>query len=394
MTGSTLAAVGGWTKTGDLPAAASWYGQHENAVLLNDGRVLVAGGADGASVPSNRAALYDPKTTQWAATATTMQVARRGHTLTLLGDGTVLAAGGTSGSAPLSPGLPSAEIYDPGDGGGWSPAPGMLEGRWGHSAVRLADGKVLVAGGYTPRTADSVTALRSAELYDPGTGDPGTGAWAAAKPMTDARSGHAAVRLQAGQVLVCGGTAPISGTGEAALAFCELYQTNGKWAATGSLTEPRSRHQALLVSDTTVLVIGGSTPGTPGDGRFDPFTELGAELFDQATGAWTRQEAGPGGRGFHRAVPLGSGKILVVGGTAGGANDAGYQSALIYDSAAKEWSTAAGLATGRWAFAATALSEGQVLVTGGAVRSGLAAADPATVELTATTEVFSLAVVP
>jgi hypothetical protein len=192
------------------------------------------------------------------------------------------------------------------------------------------------------------------------------------------------------KVLVVGGGAPVAPDITAALAFCELYDPGtGHWTPTGSLLVPRSQHQALLASGTTVLVVGGSTPGTPGDGTFDPFSTLTAELFDLATGAWTAMPQRPGGRGLHRAVSLGSGKVLVIGGTGGGRDRAGYQSALIFDTAARTWSVAAGLTTGRWAFAATALADGRVLVAGGATGSGLAAADPAVDDLTRHTEIFS-----
>jgi N-acetylneuraminic acid mutarotase len=383
MTSPTLAATAQWTTTGDLPSAGSWYGQYEGAILLKNNKVLVAGGADGKAVALTKAAVYDAASGKWTATAP-LQTPRRLHTATLLDDGKVLVAGGTSGSSPLSPGLATAELYDPA-AGTWKTVAGMHEPRFGHSAVLLPNKKVLVAGGTTVRSGDSVRALRSAELYDPAADK-----WTDAAAMTDARSGHPAVVLKGGRVLVCGGTAAISGHDEAALAFCELYNPDtDTWAPTGDLAEPRSRHQATQMSDTTVLVIGGSTPGTPGDGTFDPFSHLTAEVYDQATGAWTAMPARPGGRGFHRAVPLGSGKVLVIGGTADINNDVGYQSVLIFDSAAKTWSATTGLATGRWAFAATALSDKRVLVTGGAVRSGLAAADPDIDDLTATTEIFS-----
>jgi hypothetical protein len=383
MTTPTLAATGHWTAGGDLPAAATWYGQHDGAVRLQNGKVLTAGGADGASAALTRTALFDPAAGTWAAAAP-LSAARRLHTATPLEDGRVLVAGGTSGSSPLSPGLSTAEVYDPADGT-WESVASMGEPRWGHSAVLLADHTVLVSGGTTTRSGDSVRALRTAEVYDPEADE-----WRAADPMTDARTGHATVRLAGGKVLACGGSAPISGRDEAALAFCELYDAGtGHWAPTGSLLVPRSQHQALLASGTTVLVVGGSTPGTPGDGTFDPFSTLTAELFDLATGAWTAMPQRPGGRGLHRAVSLGSGKVLVIGGTGGGRDRAGYQSALIFDTAARTWSAAAGLTTGRWAFAATALADGRVLVAGGATGSGLAAADPAVDDLTRHTEIFS-----
>ena len=60
------------------------------------------------------------------------------------------------------------------------------------------------------------------------------------------------------------------------------------------------------------------------------------------------------------------------------------------DAVADVWTPAAGLATGRWAFAVATLPNGRVLVTGGVSRSGLAAADPTVTELAVTSEVFAL----
>ena len=64
------------------------------ATLLQDGRVLVAGGeveSDGDA--SSAADLYNPTTGQWTPTGS-MRTARRGHIATLLADGRVLVAGG------------------------------------------------------------------------------------------------------------------------------------------------------------------------------------------------------------------------------------------------------------------------------------------------------------
>lgn len=384
MTSSTLAATGQWTSAGNLPSASSWYGQNEGAVTLSDDTVLVAGGADGSAAALATAAIFDPAAETWTATGP-LQTPRRLHTTTALADGKVLVAGGISGPAQFpAPGLASAELFDPA-AGTWTGTGAMHQARWGHSAVRLADGTVLVAGGTTIRSGQSVRALRSAEVYDPATGD-----WTEATPMTDARSGHAAVVLGNGRVLVAGGTVPVSRDDEAALAFCELYNADtDTWTPTGDLLAPRGRHQAALVSATTVLVTGGAAPGAPSDGTFDPNSLATAELFTQSAGTWSAVQDMPGGRTLHRAVPLGANKILVVGGTGDARDDAGYASALIFDTAAGTWATAGGLGTGRWAFAAAALPDDRVLVTGGVVRSGLAAASPDVDELTASTEIFS-----
>jgi hypothetical protein len=81
------------------------------ATLLRDGRVLVAGGDDGAvSRKLSECELYDPVTAQWSATGS-LNTARDGHTVTLLPSGQVLAAGGFSVTQPR---LKSAELY-PGD---------------------------------------------------------------------------------------------------------------------------------------------------------------------------------------------------------------------------------------------------------------------------------------
>ncbi|GGU12235.1 Kelch repeat-containing protein [Streptomyces lateritius] len=385
MTSTTLAATGRWTGTGALPSAAAWYGVHDNAVVLTDNKVLVVGGQDGSAAALGKAAVYDPGTKTWTAT-TDLRTPRRLHTATRLPDGKVLVAGGISGSAQFpAPGLAAAEIYDPVQRT-WSSTASMHTARWGHSAV-LVGSKVLVAGGTTIRSAQSVKALRSAELYDPA-----TKTWTETGPMTDARSGHPAVVLANGRVLVAGGTVPTARDEDTALAYCELYDSSaGTWSPTGALLVPRGRHQATALSGgASVLVTGGRAPGGSGDGTFDPFSRASAELYVQDTGTWTAVPDMPGGRGLHRAVPLGQSRVLVVGGTDNARDDVGYASAVVFDMATRSWMPAGGLAAGRWAFTAAALSDKLVLVAGGVVRSGLAAATPGAEELTTSAELFDV----
>ncbi|MFF4445660.1 Kelch repeat-containing protein [Streptomyces sp. NPDC001502] len=400
MTTTTLAAaIGRWTPQGELPEAACWYGRYDTALQLRNEKkqVLVVAGADGRSAGLAKAWLYTPgadapATGTWSAAGQVPGAPRRLHTATLLADGDVLVTGGTSGPG-LSPALRSAAVFHA-KTGTWSATTDMNEGRWGHAAVLTGDNQVLVSGGYAVRSADSARALASAELYHPVERK-----WTTVKPMTDARGGHTAVRFKDGRVLVCGGSAPIAPGHEAALGFCELYTPGGTpdtgtWSATGNLAEPRARHQLLPLSDTSALLIGGGTPGVPGDGRYDPYAALGGELYDLGTQRWKPITPRPGGRGHHRAVPLGPGKVLVIGGTGGIDDAAGYQSVLVYDTALDTWTPAAGLTVGRWAFAAVALSATEVLVAGGTVRSGLAAADPQSEDLTRSTELFRIGDAP
>ncbi|MFF0292682.1 Kelch repeat-containing protein [Kitasatospora sp. NPDC004614] len=382
MTSTIAPAAAKWTAAHDLTAATAWYGQHDGPVVLKGtSKVLAIGGSDPSGAARGQAVVYDPAADTWTATAT-QPSPRRLHAVVALADGKVLACGGIGGST--APGLASAEVYDP-VAGTWTPAATMNQARWGHSAVLLPNGKVLVAGGSAVRSGSTTKALRSAELYDPA-----AGTWTVTGDLTDARSGHVAVVLKDGKVLAVGGTAS-AGTGQdPAIAFCELYDpTTGTWSPTGSLLRPRALHQATALSDTTVLVTGGRAPGAGDDGTFDPVSRRTAEKYDLTTGVWTAAKDMPAGRAQHRAVAVGTGGVLVVGGTGSEADEAGFRSVVQYDSAADAWTAQPGMPTGRWGFAVAVLPDGRVLAAGGAARAGLAAADPTTTELTAATELFN-----
>ncbi|WP_426502612.1 Kelch repeat-containing protein [Dactylosporangium sp. McL0621] len=384
MTTTAPPVTGTWTAADDLTPTATWDGQHDGPVRLTDGTILIVGGADAGSAPLARAARFEPATGGWTP-AGALHTPRRRHTVTALGDGGALVAGGTSAATQFPPpALATSERLDPGHTT-WSPTTGPLRhARWGHSAVALGDGSVLVAGGSTIRSATSLTALRSVERFDPGSGQ-----WTDVAPMNDARTGHVAVVLGDGKVLVIGGTVPLGPDDEAALAFCELYDpAHDTWTATGSLTVPRARHQAVLLSPTTVLVVGGQPPGPDDDAGFDPFPRATAEVFNQTTGAWTAVAPLPGGRELHRAVALDDGQALVAGGTDNVRDGAGFTAPLVFDGTG--WTAVPGLAVGRWGFGAAALQDGSVLVVGGVTRSGQATAAGAGRELTATTELFTL----
>lgn len=379
MAAPTVTPVGTWTPAGVLPTPAAWYGQHDGPVLLESGDVVVAGGADAAGRSVRDTAVFDTEHDEWHPANGTLHTPRRLHSLTRLADGRVLAAGGLNGSADLS----SAELFDPATGQ-WTTTGSLDTGRWGHSATLLPDGSVLVAGGSAARSGGGATALRSAERFDPDHGE-----WHSAPAMTDARTAHTAVQLATGVILVVGGVAPVGAADDPALAFCELYDPDrDRWTTTGSLSRGRRHHRATLLSGGAVLVTGGTAPGSPGTAPFDPFSQRTVERFDPATGVWTPVAPMPSGRAFHRAVALPDNQLLVVGGAASDRDESGFRSALGYDANDNEWAPVPGLAEGRWSFAALALADDRVLVAGGVARSGLAAADPDTTELLATTEVF------
>ncbi len=106
--------------------------QH-TATLLPNGKLLVAGGSSNGSDAgaTNNAFLYDPKTGDWTETGA-LKFARKGHFAVLLQNGRVLVAGGKSGNSFLS----TAEIYDP-VSGAWTQTGSMTKVRHRSAAASL-----------------------------------------------------------------------------------------------------------------------------------------------------------------------------------------------------------------------------------------------------------------
>jgi N-acetylneuraminic acid mutarotase len=286
---------GSWTATGSMGGGRILH----TATVLPDGKVLVAGGADGVTETSVNALasaeLYDPSTGSWTATGN-MRQARARHTATLLPNGKVLVVGG-SGSGPGTDSLASAELYDP-MSGTWTATGNLIEARTYHTATLLPDGRVLVAGG----SGSSGPQLASAELYDPA-----SGTWTATGNMNGEHHGHTATLLPDGKVLVVGGTSSRGATDSA-----ELYDVgSGTWTVTGSLIDARSDQTATLLPDGRVLVAGGSSSTAP--------QLASAELYDPSSRSWAatvnmvNMSAAHTG---HTATLLPDGNVLVVGGGA------------------------------------------------------------------------------
>lgn len=233
-------ATGVWTYAGSLNAARDLH----TATLLANGKVLVTGGERKGFLTSrillDSAELYNPATGVWTPTGN-LNTVRLYHTATLLANGKVLVTGGLNGNS-----LSSAELYHPATGV-WTTTGYLNGGRELHKATLLANGKVLVIAGMWSMYNMS-TRLNSAELYDPA-----TGVWTYTGSLNVERVGHTATLLANGKVLVAGGY------NNGYLRSAELYDpATGVWTPTANLNTGRSRHTAILLANGKVLVALGS----------------------------------------------------------------------------------------------------------------------------------------
>lgn len=334
-----------WGSAPPIPTPRALY----SATRLANGQVLVAGGVG--SAPSAAVEIYDPVAGWWRAAAP-MPTTRHSHTATLLSDGRVLVAGGTNaaniGGGPLA----EAVIYDPATDR-WAAAGRLTNTRDRHTAVRLADGRVLVAGGMDDSRRPGVL-LASAELFDPA-----TNTWTPTGDLAVARWYHAAALLGDGRVVVAGGGAE----NWAMPALAEVYDpATGRWTAAGNLVAARYRHTLSVLPDGRLFAAGGNfTPSLDG--------QPGAEAYDPALNRWSAVGRMAEGRSQHSATVLADGAVLVVGGV----RDAGpLASAERYDPRSDTWTSAG---RGHTLIArnhtATLLQDGSVLQAGGEAGSPL-----------------------
>ncbi len=118
------------------------------AIMLQDGKMLVTGGqsfhkidrATSVNIPGSilkTGETMNPSTSNFTLINQDMTTSRKNHTMTLLDDGRVLIAGGEGGDGSSPVGLSSSEIYNPAGGGTFTGGASMTMNRYGHSATKL-----------------------------------------------------------------------------------------------------------------------------------------------------------------------------------------------------------------------------------------------------------------
>ena len=240
-------ATGTFTPTGSMNTPRAGH----TATLLNSGMVLIAGGAMGSTgdiygSPLASAELYNPATGTFSYTGS-LNGARLDHTATLLNNGKVLIAGGWEPS-PYPPVIfGSAELYDPATGTFSYTTGTMNTPRYLQTATLLNNGKVLIAGGTIASPDGPSTA--NAELYDPA-----IGTFSYTGSMNTARIYHTATLLNNGMVLLAGGEDSYGN----ALSSAELYDPAAEtFTYTSGMNIARFWDTGTLLNNGLVLIAGG-----------------------------------------------------------------------------------------------------------------------------------------
>jgi hypothetical protein len=139
----------------------------------------------------------------------------------------------------------------------------------------------------------------------------------------------------------------------------ELYDVaSGTFSRTGDTRVARRYHVMEQLADGKVLIAGGAQ---------SPMGPVSAEVYDSATGVWTATGHMVTPRGHAASVRLSNGKVLVMGGV--DATGSILSSSELYDPATGTWSLSGFLSQARKNHTATLLADGRVLVTGGTVVS-------------------------
>lgn len=189
---------------------------------------------------------------------------RAGCAAAALADGRLLVTGGYDRRGTVNGLLDTCEVFDPNKQSWSSSCAPLLRGRWGHGSA-LFGGRVFVVGGCALQPNSSpgdafMETMRHCESYDPK-----QNSWAPLPPLCVARAGARLVSLGsssnscASRLAAIGGCEDVFGRGEM-LARVEIFDaTLGCWCLLRSrLTVPRTCAGVAALDEQQVLVLGGA----------------------------------------------------------------------------------------------------------------------------------------
>ncbi len=303
-----------WTDvTGSYHGDLFWPG----GAVLPDGRLMIVGEAS--------AEILSLDTTTLSRTGDPLG-SRNGHFIAALGDGRVLAGGGS--------GVRDAELWDPASGA-WSRIAPLHEGRYQAAAVTLADGRVMVMGGWVT-SGGAVAASSTAEIYDPA-----TDRWTLLS-MSQGHVYHRAARMADGRVMVVG----------RAGALPEIFDPRSATFRTTGPTRVGDSFSLAVLASGRVVVSGGHTSTS---GRV-------VQAYDPVTNAWRDLAPLPIPLQSHAAAPLHDGRMLVAGGWHHGVGPTAR--AFLYDPSTDAWTEIGSMPRALHQIAGRTLGDGRVAIFG------------------------------
>lgn len=265
-----------FSKVGDMN-----YSRHSHtATLLNDGKVLIAGGYNDSFWKSDKTQapfeVYDPAKKTFAKIGSIfsrfkLKEPRQNHTATAIEGGSgVLFAGGEYYSGGglfglIKPKLNMAKGAEVARGTNTEKTGNLAEPRMNHAAALVTPREVLIAGGH-----DHKQLIGSVELYDSATAQ-----WKQVGALSAARTG-CQIASDKNQVLIIGGT-----DGTAEVSKVEVFNADAKQmsADTFSLQNARNGFTVTKLKDGRILVVGGLTGATKDLKGLDGQAIASCELF-------------------------------------------------------------------------------------------------------------------
>jgi len=276
------AGVGSWLTTGPTLTGSD----PRSAITLADGRVL----AIYAAGPVDESELFSPATGTWAPGPLVPASASGASSTPLaLASGLALLIGGADCEPFDFRCAPSAASYRlSADGSAWLPAAPMLQARARPTVVQLRDGRVLVAGGFGDACTVpggfgySCAPLASAEIYDPA-----ANSWSTVEPLPSREAGAGATVLSDGTVMLIGGG---ESGGEAAWRYSP---STGAWTTLAHSASAHTGSRLLALSGDRAIALGSSPDagffgsyGGAGTRAFRP-CETRPEIYAATMNAWT-----------------------------------------------------------------------------------------------------------
>jgi hypothetical protein len=364
--GARAEGVGGsWAATGSLPEG--WLGG--SAATLADGQVIAVGGGT-YTEERGTTVMYSPTTGTWSQGPVLPGPGHHWTVVALAGGGALLLGETECSSSWPTICHPTTSTYLlSSKETEWLPAAPMHEARVEPIVVGLADGRVLVAGGFGDDCKEiaaegfSCAAIDSAEAYDPVSGE-----WKVTAQMPQANGGGVGVLLSDGTVLVAGGSEERDAV--------RYEPTSGTWSAAGQTVSPRAGPLLFGLPGDRALALG-SQPEAGFYGSLGGALErrelvckpITSEIFTAAADAWVASPPPPAGGEncvSSKGALLAGGEILL------GASDikSEQESMYVLDPEQRCWSATGPVVQPRDGGDVVALADGRALLFGGREADG------------------------